>query len=63
MNSLKDGLHFLSAILLLAMIGVIVWYVLFYLRGPEISTGGTLVEQAVEIAELWASDGGKLVVW
>lgn len=48
MNSLKDGLHFITAILLLALIGFTVWYVLFYLQGPEISSDGTLVYREVE---------------
>ena len=47
MNSIKDKLHFLTAILLLFLIGFTVWYVLFYLQGPEVSSDGTLVYQEV----------------
>ena len=43
MNSLKDKLHFVTAVLLLLLIGFTVWYVLFYLQGPMISADGTLV--------------------
>ena len=43
MNSIKDKLHFFIAILLLILIGFTVWYVLFYLQGPEVSFDGTLV--------------------
>lgn len=43
MNSLKDKLHFVTAVLLLLLIGFTVWYVLFYLQGPKISADGTLV--------------------
>lgn len=43
MNSLKDGLHFLTAVLLLLLIGFMVWYVLFYMPGSELSVDGTLV--------------------
>ena len=47
MNSLKDRLHFITAILLLLLIGFTVWYVLFYLQGPEVSTDGTLVYREI----------------
>lgn len=47
MNSIKDKLHFLTAILLLILIGFTVWYVLFYLQGPNVSSDGTLVYQEV----------------
>ena len=43
MNSLKDKLHFVTAVLLLLLIGFTVWYVLFYFQGPKISADGTLV--------------------
>ncbi len=48
MNSFKDGLHFITAILLLLLIGFMVWYVLFYLPEPEIRSDGTLVYHEVE---------------
>ena len=51
MNSLKNGLHFLTALLLLLLIIVMVWYVLFYMPGAELSVEGTLV---------W-NEAGKLV--
>ena len=47
MNSIKDKLHFLTAILLLLLIGFTVWYVLFYIQGPELSYDGTLVYREV----------------
>ena len=47
MNSLKDRIHFLTAILLLLLIGFTVWYVLFYLQGPEVSSDGTLVYREI----------------
>ena len=47
MNSIKDKLHFLTALLLLFLIGFTVWYVLFYLQGPEVSSDGTLVYREV----------------
>ena len=43
MNSLKDKLHCVTAVLLLLLIGFTVWYVLFYLQGPKVSADGTLV--------------------
>ncbi len=47
MNSLKDKLHFLTAVLLLLLIGFTVWYVLFYLQGPKVSADGTLVYREI----------------
>ena len=47
MNSIKDKLHFLTAILLLLLIGFTVWYVLFYLQGTEMSSNGILVYREV----------------
>jgi len=47
MNSLKDRIHFLTAIILLLLIGFTVWYVLFYLEGPEVSSDGTLVYREI----------------
>lgn len=47
MNSLRDRLHFLTAILLLLLIGFSVWYVLFYLQGPEVCSDGTLVYREI----------------
>lgn len=46
MNSLKNGLHFLTAVLLLLLIGFMVWYVLFYMPGAELTVDGTLVWNA-----------------
>ena len=43
MNSIKDKLHFVTAVLLLLLIGFTVWYVLFYLQGPEACADGILV--------------------
>jgi len=52
-NSLKDRIHFLTAVLLLLLIGFTVWYVLFYTQGPEIGSDGTLVYH--EIGKLVAA--------
>lgn len=54
MNSLKNGLQFLAALALLAVIVFLVWYVMFRMAGPDIGTGGTLVKHTFEQA-------GKLV--
>ena len=47
MTSLRDRLNFLTAILLLLLIGFSVWYVLFYLQGPEVCSDGTLVYREI----------------
>ncbi len=47
MNSLKDGLHFLTALLLLGLIAFTVWYVMFDMQGPDVSAEGTLVYREI----------------
>lgn len=51
MNSMRQKVQFLAAILLLLAIVFVVWYVLFYVPGPTVGPDGTLV---------W-DDFGKLV--
>lgn len=51
MNSLKNGLQFLAVLVLLAILGLVVWYVLFYMSGADSMTDGTLVKQSFDAAE------------
>ncbi len=48
MNHLKNKLQFWAAVLLMFLIGLGVWYVMFYLQRPEISREGTLVYLEME---------------
>ena len=54
MESLKNGLQFLLCLTLLAVVGFLVWYLMFYMTAPDMSAGGTLVQHTFERA-------GKLV--
>ena len=48
MEGLKNGLQFLLALTLLAAVGFLVWYLMFYMAAPDMSAGGTLVQHTVE---------------
>lgn len=66
MNSFKNGLQFLAALVMLAVIVFMVWYVMFYIQGPEISSDGTLVYRGNETMvcqdEEMAEERGRLVI-
>lgn len=51
MNSLKNGLQLLAVLMLLAILGLAVWYILFYMPGSGNLADGTLVEQTFDAAE------------
>lgn len=54
MDVLKHGLQIAAALVLLAGIGFLVWYLMFHMASPDIGAGGTLVQHTFEQA-------GKLV--
>lgn len=51
MNSLKNGLQFLAVLALLAILGLVAWYLLFCMSGSDSLTDGTLVKQTFDAAE------------
>lgn len=51
MNSLKNGLQLVAVLMLLAILGLAVWYILFYMPGSGNLADGTLVEQTFDAAE------------
>ncbi|MCI7795876.1 MAG: hypothetical protein MR528_06215 [Lachnospiraceae bacterium] len=51
MNSLKNGLQFLAVLALLAILGLVAWYLLFCVSGSDSLTDGTLVKQTFDAAE------------
>ena len=51
MNSLKNGLQFLAVLALLAILGLVAWYLLFCVSGSDSLTDGPLVKQTFDAAE------------
>lgn len=59
MNSFRNGLYFLGAIILLVCIGVIIWYALIYSQRPNVEENGTLAAEWQTRRMTESQDAGK----